>query len=64
MLERVIAGIKADPGGKKSPKSIKATQKSAIGICAVPDGKMVANPNAARLGIIKRTDWRVFLELW
>ena len=57
MLERVIAGIKADPAGtialinKSDPKF---SDRDLYPTCAGPDGKMVANPNPARLGIVQK----------
>ena len=57
MLERVVAGIKADPAGtivqinKSDPKF---SDRDLYPTCAGPDGKMVANPNPARLGIIQK----------
>ena len=57
MLERVVAGIKPDPAGtivqinKSDPKF---SDRDLYPTCAGPDGKMVANPNPARLGIIQK----------
>jgi hypothetical protein len=57
MLERVVAGIKADPAGtialinKSDPKF---SDRDLYPTCAGPDGKMVANPNPARLGIVQK----------
>jgi hypothetical protein len=57
MLERVIAGIKADPAAtieqinKSDPKF---SDRDLYPTCAGPDGKMVANPNPARLGIVQK----------
>ncbi|MDE5440860.1 chemotaxis protein [Bradyrhizobium sp. CSA207] len=57
MLERVVAGIKADPGetisqiNKGDPKF---SDRDLYPTCAGPDGRMVANPNPARLGIVQK----------
>jgi hypothetical protein len=57
MLERVVAGIKADPAvtieqiNKSDPKF---SDRDLYPTCAGPDGKMVANPNPARLGIVQK----------
>lgn len=57
MLERVVAGIKADPAAtieqinKSDPKF---SDRDLYPTCAGPDGKMVANPNPARLGIVQK----------
>ena len=57
MLERVVAGIKADPAAtieqinKGDPKF---SDRDLYPTCAGPDGKMVANPNPARLGIVQK----------
>src|SRR4029450_11316903 len=56
-LDRVVAGIKADPAGtiaqinKGDPKF---SDRDLYPTCAGPDGKMVANPNPARLGIVQK----------
>jgi hypothetical protein len=57
MLERVVAGIKADPAAtieqinKSDPKF---SDRDLYPTCAGPDGKMVANPNPTRLGIVQK----------
>ncbi len=57
MLERVVADIKADPAAtieqinKSDPKF---SDRDLYPTCAGPDGKMVANPNPARLGIVQK----------
>src|SRR5215213_9973729 len=57
MLERVIAGIKADAAetialiNKGDPKF---SDRDLYPTCAGPDGKMVANPNPARLGMVQK----------
>ena len=57
MLEKVVAGIKADPAAtieqinKRDPKF---SDRDLYPTCAGPDGKMVANPNPARLGIVQK----------
>jgi hypothetical protein len=57
MLERVVAGIKVDPTAtieqinKSDPKF---SDRDLYPTCAGPDGKMVANPNPARLGIVQK----------
>jgi hypothetical protein len=57
MLDRVVAGIKADPAAtieqinKSDPKF---SDRDLYPTCAGPDGKMVANPNPARLGIVQK----------
>lgn len=57
MLERVVAAIKADPAAtieqinKSDPKF---SDRDLYPTCAGPDGKMVANPNPARLGIVQK----------
>jgi len=57
MLERVVAGIKADPSGtiaQINNSDPKFSDRDLYPTCAGPDGKMVANPNPARLGIVQR----------
>lgn len=57
MLERVVAAIKADPAAtieqinKSDPKF---SDRDLYPTCTGPDGKMVANPNPARLGIVQK----------
>ena len=65
MLERVVAGIKADPAGtivqinKSDPKF---SDRDLYPTCAGPDGKMVANPNPARLGIVQNASGKPYGE--
>ncbi|UWU79109.1 chemotaxis protein [Bradyrhizobium huanghuaihaiense] len=57
MLERVIAGIKADPVATIEQINKGAptfSDRDLYPTCAGPDGKMVANPNPARLGIVQK----------
>ena len=57
MLERVIAGIKADPAetiAQINRSDPKFSDRDLYPTCAGPDGKMVANPNPARLGIVQK----------
>jgi hypothetical protein len=57
MLERVVVGIKTDPAAtidginKGDPKF---SDRDLYPTCAGPDGKMIANPNPARLGIVQK----------
>lgn len=57
MLERVVAAMKADPAAtieqfnKSDPKF---SDRDLYPTCAGPDGRMVANPNPARLGIVQK----------
>ncbi len=57
MLERVVAGIRTDPAqtieqiNKSDPRF---SDRDLYPTCAGPDGKMVANPNPARLGIVQK----------
>src|SRR6266853_5154597 len=57
MHERVVADIKAYPAAtieqinKSDPKF---SDRDLYPTCAGPDGKMVANPNPARLGIVQK----------
>lgn len=57
MLERVIAGLKADPDAtllQINNGDKKFSDRDLYPTCAGPDGKMIANPNPARLGIIQK----------
>ena len=57
MLERVVAGIKSDPAAtilQINKGDAKFSDRDLYPTCAGPDGKMVANPNPARLGIVQK----------
>ncbi|MCK1544256.1 cache domain-containing protein [Bradyrhizobium sp. 179] len=57
MLERVVSGIKADSAAtiEKINKSDPSfSDRDLYPTCAGPDGKMVANPNRARLGLVQK----------
>jgi hypothetical protein len=57
MLERVVAGIRADPTAtieQINRSDPKFSDRDLYPTCAGPDGKMVANPNPARLGIVQK----------
>ena len=57
MLEKVVTAIKTDPAAtieainRSDPKF---SDRDLYPTCAGPDGKMIANPNPARLGIIQK----------
>src|SRR5260370_39140397 len=57
LLERVIAGIKADPAetiAQINRSDPKFSDRDLYPTCTGPDGKMAANPNPARLGIVQK----------
>jgi hypothetical protein len=57
MLDRVVAGIKADPAetiAQINKGDSKFSDRDLYPTCAGPDGKMIANPNPARLGIVQK----------
>ena len=57
LLERVVAGIKSDPAAtilQINKGDAKFSDRDLYPTCAGPDGKMVANPNPARLGIVQK----------